>query len=370
MSKATPNTNWLEATLISKGDDPLALADVLRKHPEEFPDDGLFWAVKQRCHECLRFLLSDQQLDVHYADAGGLTPLHHACLNGDLDSIEILLSNFACILIKDKQGRTALDMARMMHKKNFEALNHLVCSSYITDALHRLTNKLEINGFSTCRLAGKLLGFYAMNPKFIAYFRGMSTRHLRLMFHGTTEDRVGDLFSDMLRQPGELTSQGSVLQEKDGHFNPDMEYDGLSEFGRAIFVSCSPGYASAYGEEVTVGKDNPCKLVMVVGVDEKVVKEGDASEHEGTTMWTKCDDEDETSKVELRCDTRRVDPDSSKDEAARGVFVMGVWLLPLSLLRRAKEHYSTEIVHFMELFLHNGSEILVESPLTRSWPVS
>ena len=365
MSEITPKY-WLDEVLNrGDGDDPETLAYVLKKHPDKFPDDGLFWAVKRKCHQCLLFMLSQLHLDVHRADRDGLTPMHYACKMGDKTSIEILLSNYSCVFIKDKQGRTALDLARMMPQENFEALNYVVCSSYIMDTLHRLTKQLGIIGFSSFRLAGEFIGFYAMNPKFIARFRGRSTRHLRLMFHGTTEDRVGDVFSDMLRQPGEVTSQGTVLQVKDGHFNPDMKYDGLSEFGRAIFVSCSPGYASAYGEVVDVGEDIPCKLVIVVGVDEKVVKEGNATEHAGTTMWYKYGNEYNTSKVELRVRIPRAA--WSKDEAARGMFVMGVLLIPLSLLTRAKEYYSTEIVHLIELYLLISTGMRVESPLTRSW---
>jgi ankyrin repeat protein len=102
--------------LLDRGADPkleqktkvtaLMLASGLGRGLSAFNDE---FATEAQMLEAVKFLL-DQHVDVNAVNEGGQTALHFAALSMD-SVVEVLVKNGASLDIKDRQGRTPMDMA-------------------------------------------------------------------------------------------------------------------------------------------------------------------------------------------------------------------------------------------------------------------
>lgn len=72
----------------------------------------LMRAVYEQRSRVVRLLVQDERTRINQRGENGVTALHLAVLNGDPDTVEMLLSHGADPAIKDNSDRTALDFAR------------------------------------------------------------------------------------------------------------------------------------------------------------------------------------------------------------------------------------------------------------------
>jgi ankyrin repeat protein len=68
-------------------------------------------------------LLIDQKVDINALCKDGSTPLHKTVENGDTEGVKVLLENKASITLKNKAGKTVLQIAR---EKKFQDVEKLL----------------------------------------------------------------------------------------------------------------------------------------------------------------------------------------------------------------------------------------------------
>jgi hypothetical protein len=67
-------------------------------------------------------------INVNVQDSKGMTPLMHACLNGDKDSVELLLKADADVAIRDKKGRPTLAYVPYIQSKKGDEIIAMLLS--------------------------------------------------------------------------------------------------------------------------------------------------------------------------------------------------------------------------------------------------
>jgi len=76
----------------------------------------LHLAILYKCSDIVKLLLQRENIDINITNVGGYTPLHFAAVYGSIDFIEVLLKSGANVHLKDKWGKTPLNLAQLHQK--------------------------------------------------------------------------------------------------------------------------------------------------------------------------------------------------------------------------------------------------------------
>lgn len=91
-------------------------------YPDVYGWTPLIRAVHEQRRGIIEALLSNSDIDLSARDESEATALHHAVINGDDGLVSLLLAYGANTKLRDRQGRTPLDVAIAKHDKNIIAL--------------------------------------------------------------------------------------------------------------------------------------------------------------------------------------------------------------------------------------------------------
>ncbi len=90
------------------------------------PDNELIYAVKKNDINLLKIAIA-KNANLNWQDEKGRTPLHWAAYYGNTEIAKLLIFHGANPYIKDKNGLTPLDIARMNNKiKFFKEITEMV----------------------------------------------------------------------------------------------------------------------------------------------------------------------------------------------------------------------------------------------------
>ena len=91
----------------------------------------LHFAVTENDASLVNNILKTSDVDVNAKRPPGITPLHQACMSGNVDCARVLVLNGAKVNMKDWQGRSALKLA--VCAGNFELAEFLIQNGAVVD---------------------------------------------------------------------------------------------------------------------------------------------------------------------------------------------------------------------------------------------
>ena len=95
--------------IVHKINERYAYSKVTSATPKDF--SALTLAIYKRKTQCALLLLNNPNVSTDISDNFGLTPLHFACMRGDLKVVRKIVQR--CVDIKDDKGRTPLQIAKL-----------------------------------------------------------------------------------------------------------------------------------------------------------------------------------------------------------------------------------------------------------------
>ncbi len=294
--------------------------------------------------------------DVNHRQRDDSTPLHVASFYNQKNIVTMLLIYGADMTLKNIYGNTPLDEADSDVKKVFESFSSDSLKVTVTFFASTTTTK----GIHPIVYDGKEIGaevVRSMRETDLAtqFQWSMIQQNWEVAYHGTKQKYVRSILAYGLLPSGAELPDGEQIKPPSNHFSLEMNYAGVQNWSKAIFVSPSILYAShpCYSERIQKGDSHWCVVV-------KVYINPSSYENYGSTVQIKDKPLDgEPSKPEYRVDKEAAEGEMSrmwkamsrfydsgesrksfqkKTEASRNVAVASVLFIDTDFLDNVNEY--------------------------------